>query len=94
VPAKRYLCATDPAYLTRLSAASVHTLSLQGGPMPPAEIAVFVAQSRWQDAILLGRSIVLPCYFSRHRGSKQFTVEVVVRARGKSAQQECCPGAT
>ena len=33
VAAKRYLCATDPSYFGKLSPASVHTLSLQGGPM-------------------------------------------------------------
>ena len=33
VAAKRYLCATKPEYFNRLSAASVHTLELQGGPM-------------------------------------------------------------
>ena len=33
VSAKRYLCATDPTYFGKLSPASVHTLSLQGGPM-------------------------------------------------------------
>ena len=41
VAAKRYLCATDPAYFARLSPASVHTLSLQGGPMSEAEVAAF-----------------------------------------------------
>ena len=41
VAAKRYLCATDPSYFGRLSPASVHTLSLQGGPMSAAEIAEF-----------------------------------------------------
>ncbi len=41
VAAKRYLCATDPAYFARLSPASVHTLSLQGGPMSEAEAADF-----------------------------------------------------
>ncbi|WP_415005887.1 HD domain-containing protein [Aestuariivirga sp.] len=41
VPAKRYLCATDPAYYGRLSEASKHTLSLQGGPMSKAEVAEF-----------------------------------------------------
>jgi len=35
VPAKRYLCATDADYMTQLSTASVHTLKLQGGAMPP-----------------------------------------------------------
>ena len=41
VPAKRYLCATDPSYFEKLSAASVHTLNLQGGPMNEAEVADF-----------------------------------------------------
>ena len=41
VAAKRYLCATRPTYFNRLSAASVHTLSLQGGPMTPTEVAEF-----------------------------------------------------
>ncbi len=41
VAAKRYLCATDPTYFGKLSPASVHTLSLQGGPMSPDEVAAF-----------------------------------------------------
>ena len=41
VAAKRYLCATDPTYFGKLSSASVHTLSLQGGPMSEAEVAEF-----------------------------------------------------
>ena len=41
VAAKRYLCATDPTYFAKLSSASVHTLSLQGGPMSDAEVAAF-----------------------------------------------------
>lgn len=41
VAAKRYLCATDPTYFGRLSEASVHTLSLQGGPMNAEEVAQF-----------------------------------------------------
>jgi len=41
VPAKRYLCATDPGYFARLSEASVLTLKLQGGPMSAAEVAEF-----------------------------------------------------
>ncbi len=41
VAAKRYLCATDPDYFAGLSAASVHTLGLQGGPMDAAEVAGF-----------------------------------------------------
>ncbi|HEV2284585.1 MAG TPA: HD domain-containing protein [Steroidobacteraceae bacterium] len=58
VPAKRYLCATDPDYFRQLSSASVHTLALQGGPMAAAEIARFerephhlaaVRVRRWDD---------------------------------------------
>lgn len=41
VAAKRYLCATKPAYFDRLSVASVHSLNLQGGPMSPDEVAAF-----------------------------------------------------
>ncbi|AAV96608.1 HD domain-containing protein [Ruegeria pomeroyi] len=41
VAAKRYLCATRPAYFARLSPASVHTLELQGGPMSTEEVADF-----------------------------------------------------
>ena len=41
VAAKRYLCATDPSYVDRLSPASVHTLNLQGGPMCVEEIDDF-----------------------------------------------------
>ncbi|MET2826150.1 (R)-1-hydroxy-2-trimethylaminoethylphosphonate oxygenase [Mesorhizobium shangrilense] len=41
VSAKRYLCATDPTYFGKLSQASVHTLSLQGGPMNADEVAEF-----------------------------------------------------
>ncbi|MEX3011398.1 HD domain-containing protein [Hoeflea sp. TYP-13] len=41
VAAKRYLCATDPGYFDRLSAASVHTLNLQGGPMSEEEVEAF-----------------------------------------------------
>ena len=59
VDAKRYLCATEPGYFVRLSAASVRTLALQGGPMMSAQAAAFealpfardaVAVRRWDDA--------------------------------------------
>ena len=51
VAAKRYLCATDPAYFGKLSEASVHTLNLQGGPMDEAEVAAFSKEPNL-DAIL------------------------------------------
>jgi [1-hydroxy-2-(trimethylamino)ethyl]phosphonate dioxygenase len=53
VPAKRYLCATHAEYFGRLSAASVHTLKLQGGPMSPAEVAAFEAEPYYRDAVLV-----------------------------------------
>jgi phosphonate degradation associated HDIG domain protein len=51
VAAKRYLCASDPTYFPRLSSASVHSLSLQGGPMSAAEAARFRAQSFHAQAV-------------------------------------------
>ena len=59
VAAKRYLCAAEPGYFGLLSAESVRTLALQGGPMAPREQAAFealpharaaVAVRRWDDA--------------------------------------------
>ncbi len=59
VPAKRYLCATEPAYFSQLSAASVASLRAQGGPMNADEIAAFeknphhlaaVRLRKWDDA--------------------------------------------
>ena len=59
VAAKRYLCAVEPDYYTRLSDASRHSLSLQGGPMSADEVRAFaasvaadaaVAVRRWDDA--------------------------------------------
>ncbi len=44
VAAKRYLCATRPDYLKRLSSASLHSLQLQGGPMSAEEVASFETQ--------------------------------------------------
>ena len=41
VAAKRYLCATQPEYMKRLSDASVHSLKLQGGPMSETEVQEF-----------------------------------------------------
>jgi len=55
VPAKRYLCATDPGYFSLLSPASVVTLGLQGGPMNAAEIARFEAEPHWRDAVAVRR---------------------------------------
>ncbi|MDX8524089.1 HD domain-containing protein [Mesorhizobium sp. MSK_1335] len=51
VSAKRYLCATDPTYFSRLSPASVHTLSLQGGPMNAEEVAEFRSNPFHDEAV-------------------------------------------
>ena len=53
VPAKRYLCAAVPAYFDRLSAASILTLKLQGGPMSSAEVAAFKAEPYHREAVLV-----------------------------------------
>ncbi len=55
VPAKRYLCAADAEYFGLLSAESVRTLSLQGGPMTPAEAAAFGALPFSRDAVSVRR---------------------------------------
>jgi phosphonate degradation associated HDIG domain protein len=55
VPAKRYLCATDPGFIGRLSSASIQTLKLQGGPMSEAEIVAFEAEPFGPEAVLLRR---------------------------------------
>jgi phosphonate degradation associated HDIG domain protein len=53
VAAKRYLCATQPAYLSRLSSASVVTLRLQGGPMSAGEVARFEQEPFRREAVRL-----------------------------------------
>jgi len=55
VAAKRYLCAVEPTYFAALSPASVHTLSLQGGPMGADEVAVFAAGPHAEAAVALRR---------------------------------------
>jgi gamma-butyrobetaine dioxygenase len=55
VPAKRYLCAADAEYFGLLSAESVRTLSLQGGPMTAAEVTAFEALPYYRDAVSVRR---------------------------------------
>jgi predicted HD phosphohydrolase len=55
VAAKRYLCAVDTGYFGLLSAESVRTLSLQGGPMTAAEAAAFEALPHARDAVAVRR---------------------------------------
>lgn len=55
VQAKRYLCWKTPAYMNKLSPASVTTLGYQGGPMSDVEGAAFEAHP-WKDTILAMRT--------------------------------------
>jgi [1-hydroxy-2-(trimethylamino)ethyl]phosphonate dioxygenase len=55
VPAKRFLLATDPQYLSKLSPASVVTLKLQGGPMSGAEVRNFETERFHKEAVLVRR---------------------------------------
>jgi phosphonate degradation associated HDIG domain protein len=55
VPAKRFLCAVEPAYLRDLSPASVRSLELQGGPYSAGEAEVFQSASHWADAVAVRR---------------------------------------
>ena len=55
VEAKRYLCAVEASYFEALSPASKLSLSLQGGPMTPEEVAAFEANPHHLDAVVLRR---------------------------------------
>jgi phosphonate degradation associated HDIG domain protein len=55
VAAKRYLCATEPGYVGRLSRDSVESLALQGGPMSLREVEAFRRCAGWRDAVALRR---------------------------------------
>lgn len=53
VDAKRYLCATRPDYLGRLSADSVRSLALQGGVFDAEAAAAFIARPGAAEAVQL-----------------------------------------
>jgi gamma-butyrobetaine dioxygenase len=55
VTAKRYLCAVEKDYFDKLSAASVYTLSQQGGPMSDNEVRAFAASPHQESAVRLRR---------------------------------------
>jgi len=55
VPAKRYLCATDPFYFARLSPGSVRSLALQGGPFTAEQAAEFQTLPCAADAVRVRR---------------------------------------
>lgn len=51
VAAKRYLCTTKRDYFDRLSAASIHSLNLQGGPMSDEEVTEFEKNPNLENII-------------------------------------------
>ena len=71
VAAKRYLCATRPAYFNRLSEASIHSLNLQGGPMSDEDANAFaqnpnlekIIQVRYLDEAAKDPSMETPDYW-------------------------------
>ena len=71
VAAKRYLCATKPDYFKRLSEASIHSLSLQGGPMSAEEVEAFeknpnlkeIVQVRYLDEAAKRTDMETPDYW-------------------------------
>ncbi len=66
VAAKRYLVAVKADYAARLSACSLGTLALQGGPFTPAECATFEGLDCFSSALALrylddtGKALRLP----------------------------------
>lgn len=55
VAAKRYLCAAEPDYFGKLSADSVRSLALQGGPMSADEADEFRRHPQFSEAVRLRR---------------------------------------
>lgn len=55
VAAKRYLCATEAGYVDSLSAASLRSLDVQGGPMSVGECAAFARRPGHADAVSIRR---------------------------------------
>ncbi|MFF2614988.1 phosphonate degradation HD-domain oxygenase [Kitasatospora sp. NPDC058046] len=55
VAAKRYLCAVEPGYREKLSAASEYTLTVQGGPMDEQQAAAFAELPGARDAVAVRR---------------------------------------
>jgi predicted HD phosphohydrolase len=51
VASKRYLTATDSAYMDQLSGASKKSLRQQGGPMSEAELRAFENVDGWRECL-------------------------------------------
>jgi predicted HD phosphohydrolase len=56
VAAKRFLVATDPAHVSRLSAGSIDSLATQGGAMHPDEVVAFERDPVGTRAAMLRRA--------------------------------------
>lgn len=55
VVAKRYLCAVEADYYTKLSRDSIESLNLQGGALSRLEINAFEKERFWNEAVALRR---------------------------------------
>jgi len=55
VAAKRYLCATEPGYLEKLSTPSKISLEFQGGVMNEEEVLLFEKNEFYKEAVILRR---------------------------------------
>jgi len=53
VAAKRYLCAANSKYMSKLSDASITTLAVQGGPMNSEEMVGFREQAGYRMALTI-----------------------------------------
>lgn len=81
VEAKRWLCAKQDGYIESLSAASLHSLQLQGGPMSEQEAIRFESMPGYTDAIALriwddcGKNVELTGTHDEFRQILQSSVE-------------------
>lgn len=55
VDAKRYLCAAEPEYYTKLSEGSIRSLLIQGGPLKGADLEQFQDNPHAEAAVKLRR---------------------------------------
>jgi phosphonate degradation associated HDIG domain protein len=89
VPAKRYLCWSEPAYRGSLSPASQRSLALQGGTFSDEEAAAFVAQPHARAAIDLRRWDDLAKSPTRITPGWDHFLDALEQARGRD---EAVPG--
>ncbi len=85
VAAKRFLVATETDYAAKLSAASVHTLQLQGGPMGEDEVDAFRTLEHAGAAVALRRfdeAAKDPAYEAPTLESHRDLIARVLRAGG------------